>query len=544
MATYIFRGGAYLWTAQYSFFAPENSQGEFIYYNGPPGPGDIVYFGSEPTLDSVAIVGETLNTQSFAQDTIQDSSFDTGTTLFEADSSMGDGFWNNTVLGSFDTGATMNIGNAATFGEAAFLLVQPGGVGELPSIINTGTINLDNGYVILNDSGPAGAEVAGVFDNFNLVRIQYTGSQASSLSDQLVGGTDGFVNAGTVVVDGGSGTGHYSAYAFFSGGVGGDGTMTVANGALEFEQDVSAGQTIEFEDANGYMGLGTSDLSSGAFQGTIEGFRPGDTIDLGTAASSIDPSVVGEIRVLNNLDLVGTLHLTAAPGSNTFALGQGTNGDGLLEMVPACYAAGTRILSDRGEVAVENLRAGNRVMAHAGDGRMVPHQIVWIGHRHVDCGRHPKPKTVWPVRVTAGAFGDRVPHRDLYLSPDHAVFVDGVLVPIRCLVDGDAIDQVPAARVTYFHVELSTHAVLLAEGLPAESFLDAGSRAAFDNGGGAVQLHPDFAARRWDADGCAPLVVAGPKLDQVRAGLRERLRAVLGVGRAGQQPVVPRPQRR
>ncbi|HEY6433582.1 MAG TPA: Hint domain-containing protein, partial [Acetobacteraceae bacterium] len=69
----------------------------------------------------------------------------------------------------------------------------------------------------------------------------------------------------------------------------------------------------------------------------------------------------------------------------------------------------------------------------------------------------------------------------------------------------------------YFHVELERHAVLLAEGLAAESYLDTGDRSSFSNGGGAVRLYPDFASLRWEAQGCAPLVVTGKEVAGVRA---------------------------
>jgi hypothetical protein len=177
-----------------------------------------------------------------------------------------------------------------------------------------------------------------------------------------------------------------------------------------------------------------------------------------------------------------------------------------------CFAAGTRIATERGEVAVEALREGDRVQLVVGSAR----EIVWIGQRIVDCSRHPRPKQVWPVRIAAGAFGTGLPHRDLLLSPDHAVYVGEVLIPVKYLINGSSIAQVPVDEVTYYHVELPQHAVLLAEGLPTESYLDTGNRGNFANGDGHVALYPDFASRVWEAGGCAPLMVTGPDVDAAK----------------------------
>ena len=86
------------------------------------------------------------------------------------------------------------------------------------------------------------------------------------------------------------------------------------------------------------------------------------------------------------------------------------------------------------------------------------------------------------MRVKVGAFGTGRPRRDLVLSPDHAVhgsaLADGpaVLVPVRYLVNGATIVQEAADAISYFHVELDRHDVLLAEGLPTESYLDTANR--------------------------------------------------------------------
>ena len=89
---------------------------------------------------------------------------------------------------------------------------------------------------------------------------------------------------------------------------------------------------------------------------------------------------------------------------------------------------------------------------------------------------------MWPIRIQAGAFAPNTPRRDLLLSPDHAVYVDGRLIPVRYLVNGASIAQVETDSVTYWHVELDRHDVILAEGLAAESYLDTGNRSVFVKG--------------------------------------------------------------
>ena len=180
----------------------------------------------------------------------------------------------------------------------------------------------------------------------------------------------------------------------------------------------------------------------------------------------------------------------------------------------ACFRAGTRILTERGEAAVEDLRVGDRVRTVLG-GTVEP--ITWIGRREVDCARHPKPRHVWPVRVAADAFGPGQPHTDLFLSPRHAVYVNEVLIPIRHLVNGSTITQVPTDQVTYYHIELPRHDVVLAQGLPVESFLAEKDASDYANGAGPVRLRVDVSAGMWEAFGCARLIVTGPELAAARA---------------------------
>jgi hypothetical protein len=133
---------------------------------------------------------------------------------------------------------------------------------------------------------------------------------------------------------------------------------------------------------------------------------------------------------------------------------------------------------------------------------------------------------VAPVRVRADAFGPGQPHRDLVLSPDHAVKVGEALIPIRYLLNGATVAQEFVPRVAYFHVELDPHDVILAEGLPCESYLDTGNRGAFAGQPGPMRLVPDFARDVWAKQGCLPLVLAGPAMVAEKRRLLARARAM------------------
>jgi hypothetical protein len=143
----------------------------------------------------------------------------------------------------------------------------------------------------------------------------------------------------------------------------------------------------------------------------------------------------------------------------------------------------------------------------------------------VDCARHPTPSAIWPIRILAGAFGPDLPSRNLWVSPFHSILVEGVLVHAQKLVNGATIVQVPRERVEYWHVELDSHDILLAEGLPAESYLDVGNRTGFVNGGAYLEAHPDFTAKH-SADFCVPLVMQGPAIERAKAALLARAQAL------------------
>ncbi len=186
-----------------------------------------------------------------------------------------------------------------------------------------------------------------------------------------------------------------------------------------------------------------------------------------------------------------------------------------------CFARGTRILTINGEVAVEDLKIGDVVVNVNGNER----DIIWIGHRDIDISSHPHPKAVLPVIIEPGALGENCPSRRLTLSPDHALFIDSVLVQPKDLLNGVSIRQSTAAvRLRYYHVELERHDILFAEGAPAESYLDTGHRGVFDNADTPVVLDPEVMQMRREAEGCAPLCTNGERLERIRTRLAHGVR--------------------
>ena len=313
--------------------------------------------------------------------------------------------------------------------------------------------------------------------------------------------------------------------------------VTIDAGAdWSFGGTVTATQTVAF--GGSYASLALANPRSMA--GRFTGFNPSDTIFLAgvTDVTAVSRGALNVLTVSESSGSSFNLQFDPAMDYSNKPFGFVTVGGGT-RLTVACFAAGTRILAEQGPVPVQALRPGMRVRALFGGSA----EIQWTGHRSVDCRRHKRPEQVWPVCIRGGAFGPGQPTDDVYLSPDHAVYVNAVLIPIRYLINGSTVRQVAVDEVAYFHVELARHDVLLAQGLPVESYLDTGDRGNFANGGATARLWPDFrapardASAVWDAKGCARLVIAGPELEAARslvndraAGARRRDQACDGAG--------------
>jgi hypothetical protein len=145
-----------------------------------------------------------------------------------------------------------------------------------------------------------------------------------------------------------------------------------------------------------------------------------------------------------------------------------------------CFAAGTLIATPMGEVAVEDLTIGDLVLTATGK----PVAVKWLGYQTVMSMFRPSDRLAL-VRITKDTLGAGVPSTDLTVTADHAILVEGVLCHAGALVNGTSIAALPrselGASYRIYHIETESHEIILANGAPAETFIDNVSRRAFDN---------------------------------------------------------------
>ncbi len=148
--------------------------------------------------------------------------------------------------------------------------------------------------------------------------------------------------------------------------------------------------------------------------------------------------------------------------------------------------------------------------------------IRWIGKQGYSGRFAAGNADVLPIQIKQGALADNVPKRDLWVSPLHAMYLDGVLIPAWALVNGVSIVQATRVdMVEYFHLELETHDVIVAEGAFSESFVDDGSRGMFHNAATYRAIYP--AATPKAARYCAPRIEDGEQLQTAPDRIATRL---------------------
>jgi hypothetical protein len=464
------------------------------------------------------------------------------------------------IIGTSSVGVYLNTGGSV--GNTGTGLIQGANFGVYikgagGTLTNTGTVVggtangidlLAGGLVINTGAGLIRGASFGVATGVSAFTTTVVNSGT------VIGGTFNGValDEGGTVIDSGTITGGHYAISF--GGYGGNAQTDLLvleqgyrlSGIVHGSGTAGATNTFELSGALGtvtatyntlglvnfqdvlFSGAGNQTLkitNNAVLPGTISGFTlTSDVVDLTQIGTNATLSNGGTVSGSHQLTIVGsggtvTLQLDATDGAvfkATSDLGTG------VDITPACFCRGTLILSDRGEVAVEDLMIGDRLVTVSGAAR----RVKWIGHRAYDGRFVAANRGVLPIRVAAGALAAGVPARDLLLSPEHALYLDGALVPAGQLVNGATIRQEKSVdRVEYFHIELEGHDVILAEGAPAETYVDCDNRFMFHNGAEFARLYPGDLPTPWDF--CAPRAEAGSaELAAVRAALSERAAAL------------------
>lgn len=242
--------------------------------------------------------------------------------------------------------------------------------------------------------------------------------------------------------------------------------------------------------ANGDINIGFSGTTSTTRGGaSVTNRLDADSVRLTFSLVNPTPSMTG-FDLTPTLSLSGNQTLQGSVTSNgtgiVFTRGFVRDGDASLDIFSlnadfTCFCAGTLIATPEGDTPVEDLRESD--MLRLADGREVP--VRWVGRQRVSPLSHPKRAN--PIRITAGALGDGLPKRDLRVSQDHALCIDGMLITAGALINGTTIYQereMPREGFTYYHVETEAHELILAEGCAAETYVDYLAEGTFDNAGG------------------------------------------------------------
>lgn len=243
---------------------------------------------------------------------------------------------------------------------------------------------------------------------------------------------------------------------------------------------------------------------------TVTDLRAGDTIDLTAFSGITDVSQLTITQVGND-----TLITVPGSGGGSITVKGLTPAEVVSHLDVACLMRGTMVLTPDGEVPVETLAIGDEVLTVDGEAETVK----WIGRRAYARPFLAVGDRIAPILFRAGSLGTDMPTRDLYVSPEHAMYVDDVLVPAKLLVNGDSIVQVgDFDRVEYFHLEFEEAQVITTNGAPSESYVETGNRRMFVN-------HDEFVALYGDASQAGErarrfyMIGGGSALDAIRGRL-------------------------
>jgi hypothetical protein len=505
----------------------------------PHGINSVTITGSISQINA-DLQGLTYNSAPSGNDTIEVSAVDGPSTTATS------------IIGQITTTAPVALQNAyaASFGVSPGLYGTSGGLNDISGSTTLVGISTDDiHFTAVTSTDPTYANSAAVTGSYLTFKANADGTaeevvtpDSQTLIDEIQGNqgastplSDTFYyeykNANGIFVD--QVVFNLNDVVFTASGAAYTNALTVSQGSstnipgLVVHKALATGQTT---DQNELLKVSVSvfDFATQTNAGTLtldvgkEGNGAGGT----TTSSGNAVTIVGSIAQID-ADLQGLIYNSPGHLGDDAIIIQAVDGPAttagiiLGDVQTPCFCRGTHIETDRGDVRVEDLMIGDRLVTRSGKAR----PLIWIGKRQFDRAVQPITRDVLPILIRAGALDTDVPHSDLFVSPLHALYLDSVLIPTQALVNGATIVQLrDVTQVEYFHLELATHDVVYAEGAEAESYLNDNNRDMFANAQHFTTLYPDAAP----APICyyAPRLPHGPVVDGVRARLARRAAAL------------------
>ncbi|MEN3167362.1 Hint domain-containing protein [Gluconobacter sp. OJB] len=271
-----------------------------------------------------------------------------------------------------------------------------------------------------------------------------------------------------------------------------------------------------YVEANGFLHNDSSNAQGVVINGVSSNTHFGISgVSSAPTAATYTPNTDGSYTLQvtladGRLITFGNIHTASGfvPAANASIVQDGSNGWIVEDNGNApCFLAGSMIRTPEGDVAVETLRLGSTVLAFV-NGETVERKVTWAGRSHMIAKAGlTDAEAGYPVRIMQGALAEGVPYKDMLVTPEHCLFINGGFIPARMLVNGRSVVYDRSIAVyDYFHVETAEHSVIMADGMLTESYLDTGNRQSFRQDGSVVSL--GGRERNWNDDAAAPLSVS------------------------------------
>lgn len=479
------------------------------------------------------------------------------------------------LAGKVEIGSQNGIGQVT--GESQTMLTEeqfPSLLGGTSQSVNNAQPSLSVSYVIRVTSDPSSMGFVGEVDAFAGSSLAIAGGEFLAAAGQLVSIAE-----------------YPQLFAVIGTTYGGNGVTTFALPNLTGRGIVGTSSTLRLGAVVGKQAVSLSDanvpVSDGGSGTSFDNRAPGLALNYIICVSGAFPNsgsdsgpVMGEIRayagsaasipqgwILANgtllpiaqnqalFALLGTTYggngltnfalpnlsdtvVAGSGGSQSFGKTYGSNTAILSVSDAACFCRGSRIRTSRGDIPVEEIQIGDHIVAFDDDViKGTIRQVTWVGRsRAVVRKRLPDDEAGYPVRLLKGAIAHDVPYKDMLITSEHCLCLDGRFVPVRMLVNGRSIffDK-SIASYDYYHVETEDHSVIMADGVLTESYLDTGNRFAFKQNGPVVSMRQSRNLT-WD-DAAVPLEVSRHFVEPLFRCFQSRADRVEHAGRS-QAPIL------